>query len=233
MPLSLWLDDTLSLLYPRLCLLCNHQMPKTTELVCPTCHFNLPKTDHHTLKENEFTERFWGRIPLEYGAARYRFNTASQTQKLMHGMKYGDGRALCQYLGRMYGNVLEEAPTFQGIHGIIPVPLHPKKLHIRGYNQSEEIAKGLGEVLGIPLWFDVLERVAMTESQTRKSRSERVNNVGAAFRVKKGEKAKGKHVLLVDDVLTTGATLEACALALINAVPEIKISMMTLAIAGD
>lgn len=223
------LDDLLSLLYPRLCMLCNAQVQKGDHL-CISCETSLPKTDYHTLKENPITDKFYGRINVEFGAAYYLFGVGNKTKELIHHLKYKNKPLLGYYIGSIYGDILKESPIFPDIDFIIPVPLHPLKLHQRGYNQSERIGKGLSDSLGIPLNLKTLLRKEYTETQTLKSRITRMENVKSAFEVQQAERLKGKHVLIVDDVLTTGATIEACALTLINAAPNIKISVLTMAV---
>lgn len=222
-------DDFISLLYPRLCMLCDAQVQKD-DYMCISCENNLPATDYHTLKENPVTEKFYGRVKIEFGTACYIFGTATKTQQLIHELKYNNKPKLGEYIGNMYGNQLKESPVFPKIDYVIPVPLHPMKKHQRGYNQSEAIAKGLSESLQIPVDTTTLIRTKYTKTQTRKSRANRMENVGSAFGVNPSEKLEGKHILLIDDVLTTGATLEACALTLLEHFPSLKISIVTMAI---
>ncbi len=226
--LKTWFDDTLSLLYPRLCLLCNGQVHKGDHL-CISCEMKLPETDQFEMSENDFTEKFYGRLKIEFGAAHYLFGGGSKTQELIHAIKYKNKRELAVHMGKMYGLKLKESDVFPKIDFIIPIPLHPIKFHQRGFNQSEAIGKGLSEALNIPQVLDVLLRNKMTSTQTKKSRYARMENVGDAFCVEHPEKIQGKHILLIDDVITTGATLEACALTILEIVPDVKISMVTLA----
>ena len=223
------LDDVLSLLYPRLCMLCNAQVQKGDHL-CLSCETSLPKTDYHTLKDNPITEKFYGRVKVEFGAAYYLFGVGNKAKELIHHLKYKNKPQLGYYMGSVYADVLKKSEVFPAIDAIIPVPLHPLKLHQRGYNQSERIGKGLADNLGIPLDTQTLLRGEYTETQTRKSRMTRMENVKSAFELHQAEKLKGKHVLIVDDVLTTGATIEACALTLLNSVPDLKISVLTMAV---
>ena len=221
-------DDLISLLYPRLCMLCDAQVQKGDHM-CISCENNLPTTDYHTLLENPITEKFYGRVKIEFGAAYYIFGPASKTQKLIHELKYNNKPQLGEYIGRIYGDQLKESPIFPKIDYIVPVPLHPMKMHQRGYNQSEAIAKGLSESLHIPIDTKTLIRTKHTNTQTKKSRLSRMENVGTAFGVSSSEKLEGKHIILLDDVLTTGATLEACALTLLEHIPTLKISIITMA----
>jgi len=229
-PLSYWLESLSGLFYPRLCLACNKNLPPQQQHLCLSCTYKLPKTDFHLHTENPFTERFWGRIDLKAGAACYHFSKSGRTQQLLHQLKYEGKRGVGVEIGRLYGNVLRDAAAFRGIGLIVPVPLHPRKLHSRGYNQAAMFAKGLSISMGLP-WREVLQRRTFTPSQTRKSRMERFENVAQAFALRKGEDLQGKHLLLVDDVITTGATLEACGHCLLQC-EGAKLYMATIAIAS-
>ena len=223
-------EGVLSLFYPHLCLACQSNPPTVSEMLCVECQYKLPQTRFHHHKENAFTERFWGRLPLEAGASLYRFTKGGHVQQLVHQLKYKGRKEVGIKAGRFYGLELKASPHFKKIDLILPVPLHPKKKHQRGYNQSSMIAKGLSEGMGIPWSENGLIRKAFTDTQTKKSRMERLENVGEAFEVKEVSLLKGKHILLVDDVITTGATLETCCLKILE-VPGTKVSMVTLAFA--
>lgn len=225
----LW-DDFVHLLYPNLCLACELKTPPQEALTCVQCQYLLPKTNFHLDKENAFTERFWGRMPLEAGAALYHFTKGGRTQKLIHNLKYNGKKDIGIKLGELYGEQLKASDHFKNAELIVPVPLHPRKEKIRGYNQSDAFAIGLSTSLGIPWMKDVLIRVEYTETQTKKSRAERLENVRRAFQIKKQSELIGRHVLLIDDVLTTGATLEACGEKILT-IPNTKLSLATIAIA--
>lgn len=228
-PLRL-LDDLISLFYPRLCLACSRHLPPKQQMICVHCRYKLPKTNFHLQRENPFTERFWGRLDLTSGAALYHFTRGGLTQQLIHKLKYQGQWEVGYQLGELYGNILKKSPFFEGIDVIVPVPLHPKKEHQRGYNQSDSFAKGIAEALRRPWMKNALKRSAYTDSQTTKSRLERLKNVLNVFSVHRSGVLEDKHVLLVDDVLTTGATLEACGIRILE-VPGTKLSMATIAIA--
>lgn len=220
----------LHLLYPSLCAGCDADLPSPQHCFCIRCQHRLQPTELHLHAENEFTNRFWGRLPLESGAAMYYFNRKSPVQRALHRLKYKNQPDIGIRIGRRYGLILAGSPLFQQIEAIVPVPLHPRKERLRGYNQSLMLAQGMAEPLGVPVLHNVLFRRQFSESQTRKKRMERFENVGEVFDVHKPEYIRGKHLLVVDDVLTTGATLEACGQVLLG-VEGVRLSMATIAIA--
>lgn len=223
-------DDLVALLYPNLCLACSENPPTPSEVICLSCQLKLPKTNFHLEKENPFTERFWGRMPLESGAALYHFVKGGRVQELLHQLKYEGKPEVGIKLGEWYGRHLLESPFFKTVDVIVPVPLHPRKERLRGYNQAAMLAQGIAETMQKPWLKDGLVRQVFTETQTQKSRAERLENVSEVFAVGNPKKLAGKHVLLVDDVMTTGATMEACGMKIL-AVPGTKLSMATIAIA--
>ena len=225
-----FIDDFISLFFPRLCFACGKNAPMRKEHVCISCQYFLPKTKYHLEKENKFTQRFLGRLDLQSGAALYLFTKGGRTQHLIHQLKYKDRKEVGVRLGEYYGEMLKDTPHFRDIDIIVPVPLHPKKEHKRGYNQSNQFAKGLSETMEKPYNKNVLKKVSHTESQTKKTRFERLQNVLNTFEINQAAAIKGKHILLVDDVLTTGATLEACGLKILE-IEGTKLSMLTIAIA--
>ncbi|HHH50101.1 MAG TPA: ComF family protein [Saprospiraceae bacterium] len=225
-----FVDDFISLFFPRLCLACGKNTPQKKELICISCQYHLPKTKFHLEKENKFTQRFLGRLELQSGAALYYFTKGGRTQHLIHQLKYKGKREVGVMLGQHYGELLKDSPHFKDIDLIVPVPMHPKKEHMRGYNQSTQFAKGLSETMEKPYYKKALKKITHTISQTKKTRFERLQNVINTFEVNQVNALKRKHVLLVDDVLTTGATLEACGLKILE-VEDTKLSMLTIAIA--
>ena len=229
-PFRSYLNDLVSLLYPNLCLACSDHTPARGEIICLRCQHKLPRTNFHLEQENPFTERFWGRISIENGAALYHFIKGGRVQELIHRLKYLGKREIGIRLGQWYGEQLKQSEQFKTIDLIVPVPLHPKKERLRGYNQSALFAMGISEAMGKPWMKNALTRKAFTETQTHKSRTERLENVLEVFAVNDLKGMEGKHILLVDDVMTTGATLEACGMRILE-IPGTKLSMATIAIA--
>jgi ComF family protein len=220
----------LQLFYPELCVACQYELPAGDSCFCMRCRLKLSPSDMYRLPENEFTERFWGRLALTGGAAMYYFTRKSPIQRALHRLKYKNQPDIGLKLGREFGRLLLQAPHFQNIDYIVPIPLHPKKERMRGYNQSAMFAQGLAESLGAVHLPRALARNTQTATQTRKKRMDRFSNVETVFCVRQASLLESRHILLVDDVLTTGATLEMCAQTL-QQVPGIQLSMATIAIA--
>jgi ComF family protein len=191
----------------------------------------MPLTRFWDESDNPVAQTFWGRVEIENACAYFFFAKGSKYRPLLHQLKYKGKREVGVELGLIFGQTLAKSDLYRGIDYTIPVPLHPKKLRIRGYNQAEAIAQGIAQGLGTGMVTNQLVRKEFTETQTRKSRVERVRNVADAFELKNGNGLKGKHLLLVDDVITTGATLEACATKLLT-IEGCKVSIGTLAYAN-
>jgi ComF family protein len=218
------------LFYPRLCEGCSKPLLASEEVLCISCALEIPETNYHHIPENQTELLFAGRIPFIRATSFAYFTNDGLLQHLIHGLKYKDKKEIGYYLGKKFGQSLLSTDWISSIDVIIPVPLHPAKQTKRGYNQSMLIAEGMDEVLHRPASDKILLRSRDTESQTRKTRAERVDNMAGAFKVNEKSELAGKHVLICDDVLTTGATLEACALALL-AHKDVKISIATIGIA--
>ncbi len=225
-----WVSDLLWFFYPELCPGCKKAAARAKACFCMRCESQLLPADMCFAPENEFTERLWGRIPLQSGAALYFFQRRSPLQRALHRLKYHRQAHIGLQLGRLLGAQLKRSPLFRSVEAIVPVPLHPDKEQLRGYNQSALIASGISDTMGIPALNSALERRRFSESQTRKRRMERFEDTEEVFALAQPEAVADKHILLVDDVLTTGATLEACGRALLSA-PNVRLSMATVAIA--
>ena len=224
-----YLNDFFNLFFPDLCIVCNSHLVNQEELICTKCLYNLPKTNYHKEIENPVSQLFWGRTKVEYATGFFTFSKGSKYQGMMHKFKYHGNKEIGYVLGKTFGNQLRNS-VFNQIDIIIPVPLHKSKLKKRGYNQSEWIAKGLSETIKKPLDIKSFIRSVATETQTRKSRFERWKNVEKIFKVTNENALKGHHILLVDDVVTTGSTLEACANAILE-IKDTKVSIAALAVA--
>jgi len=191
-------------------------MAKGESMICSFCMLDLPRSNYHRNSENPLYKRLMGRFPLERAFSFLLFRKKGKVQQLLHALKYHNKPELGQILGRVYGHDLVKDGIQNPVDLIIPVPLHPSRKKKRGYNQSEEFAKGLSEALKIELNTSVVYRAIQTETQTRKTKLKRWQNVREVFAVSNNALVEGKHVLLVDDVITTGATIEACAQKLIQ-----------------
>ncbi|MBR9919810.1 MAG: ComF family protein [Bacteroidetes bacterium] len=227
--MNLW-RDLLDLFFPHLCLVCGHRRPMSEEPICLACLGRFPETNFHLHPENALTEIFWGRLPLQAGAAAYYFRKDGLIQQLIHQLKYKGRKELGVFVGERFGKQLRDVPIYHEIDYIIPVPLHPRKRRQRGYNQSTQFGLGLAKGMEISCLDDCLLRREYTQTQTRKGRWARFQNVSEAFQLHRPERIEGKHLLLVDDVLTTGATLEACGLKLLE-IADVRLSLATIALA--
>jgi ComF family protein len=211
-----WLQDLLMFFFPVHCPVCGKSLQHPGEVLCLGCEYRMPRTGFRDDPENPVSMIFWGRVPVECGTSLFRFEKGSSYQALLHELKYRGNRRSGLYLGRLLGAELKQT-SFSTCSLIIPVPLHRKRYRERGYNQSELIGRGMSEVMGIPMATDVLVRTGQHDSQTTMGRLDRFRNVSGNFRLSSHPPdLSGKMVLLVDDVVTTGATLEACCRALLD-----------------
>ena len=222
------LNDFLSLIFPKVCAACGKSLFKSEESICTYCLYHLPKTNFHLYTDNPVVKLFWGRTNIYSASSLYSFSKGSKVQHLIHQLKYRGKKEIGQTIGKYYGKELKVAPMFSSADVVIPVPLHLQKLKKRGYNQSEMFAQGIAESMNAETSGEILIRTFASETQTKKSRFARWKNVEEVFKVILPEKIKGKHILLVDDVITTGATLEACANKILE-VPGTKVSVATIA----
>ncbi|GAB3037584.1 ComF family protein [Spirosoma pulveris] len=205
--------DFVDLLYPSLCVGCAKSLGFNEKILCTKCRINLPETNQHKEPYDEsLLNKFAGKLPVQFLASFVYFKKGGIVQKLIHTIKYKGQKEAAKELGNWYGYQLAtESTLLTEIDVLISVPLHKSRLRQRGYNQADWIAKGLSEALNIPVAEDVLVCWKMKDSQTRKNRMERWENVKTVFSVQQSDEVLGKNIVLVDDVLTTGATLEACA----------------------
>lgn len=220
------------LLFPRLCEGCSTPLLRQEDILCLSCLQQLPRTGFHNIADNQAALIFAGRVPYEHVTALSHFTPDGLLQHLLHRLKYQSKKGVGLFLGRQLGYELLKSNWLPSIDVIIPIPLHPRKEDGRGYNQSNLLAEGLSEITGKDFEPKNLHRTKNTESQTKKSREERFANMKDAFLVNNQATLEGKHILLVDDVLTTGATMEAAAHKLLH-IPGVKLSIAAAGIANS
>lgn len=224
------LSDFISLIYPRNCVACGNSLFKHEDQICNYCYLNLPKSNFHLLQKNPVEALFYGRTPIAFASSFYVFQKKGNIQKILHSIKYKSNKELANLVGEWYAKDLQTHEVLRDVTMVIPVPLHAKKLKQRGYNQSEEFAKGLAKGLQINLDTTSLKRNEYTSTQTKKSKYERWENVEDVFEVTNKDALKNQHIIIVDDVITTGATIEACC-AKLQEIEGIKISVLSIAYA--
>lgn len=224
------LNDFISLIYPRICMACGKTLMRQEQCICTFCMYHLPRTDFHKEKENPVTKLFWGKINIDTASSYLYFYKKGKVQQLMHNLKYRGHKEIGVFVGNLFGKELLQSQIFKTADCVIPVPLHPKKERKRGYNQSEMFAIGLSESMKIPVDTKTLIKTTATETQTKKSRFSRWENVKEVFSLQNAEHLKNKHILLVDDVITTGATIESCV-AKLQQVDGVKVSIASMAYA--
>ena len=221
-----WISDLIDLIFPRHCCVCGETLSRQERDICLNCLYTLPKIEVHHKQEIE--QAFWGKIDIERATSFIYYRKGSPYNALMHRLKYKKAPEVGTHLAVMAAKELLESGFFDGVTRIVPLPLSKKKLRQRGYNQSEYIARGLSEVTGIPVDTHLVKRDIPNETQTHKNRDERWENVKDIFSANTGEMLENEHILLVDDILTTGATLCSCAKTLQNS-NNCRISIFTLA----
>ncbi|MEM9849786.1 MAG: phosphoribosyltransferase family protein [Bacteroidota bacterium] len=226
--LNEYLSDFAGLFFPRLCLACKKSPAVQAEITCVHCQYELQIQNNYKDQENHVMQSFWGRVPLKAATSMYTFVEKGRVRNLVHQLKYNDQRNVGVALGRAFGKRLSEVENFRAIDAIVPVPLHPRKERKRGYNQSEAFGQGLAESMQKMQLGRALKRRTHKTSLTRKSRDARFDSIKDAYEVCDPKKLAGKHILLVDDVLTTGATIEACARKLLE-IPDVELSVAVIA----
>lgn len=222
------LKDLFYLFYPKMCIVCDKNLIENETEICTICRHDLPLTNFQDYSNNKVTQTFFGRIEIEKGYSLLFFRKEGSTQQIIHDLKYKGNEEIGNFFGNWLGELLKQNREFKDVDFIIPVPLHSKKLKKRGYNQVSKFGKRLRHFLEIPFIEDQLIRISPTKTQTFKARFERFSNIDTKFQLKNANQFKNKHILLIDDVITTGATLEACAKEFLKA-DNCKISILTMA----
>lgn len=218
------------MIYPDQCLICDEEILKDTSAICSFCKQEMHYTQFEKYTEpTELDKLFWGRVPIEATFSLLFFEKGKSTQKILHALKYKFNPQVGVEFGKEIARTLISLSQFKDLDAIIPVPIHPKKEFVRGYNQSEQIANGISSILAVPVDLHFLKKQSHTESQTKRGRFARWDNVANNFVLKKLKKTP-KHIAIIDDVVTTGATIEALVRSIQENYPEIRISIISLAV---
>ena len=227
-----WINDATKLIAPQRCVICGRRLRSDEKHICFSCYARLPFTNIRGEKGNKIEKLFWGQFPIARANAFLKYSPHSDTSRIFLQLKYGNRPQVGYIFGRYMANDIIETDFFETIDCIIPLPLAKKRLKERGYNQSEAISKGISDVTGIPLDTHSVIRAIANQTQTRLHAEERKANVKNIFALTPDHTLNGKHVLLVDDILTTGATLLSCAQEIARA-EHVTISIMVLGLAGS
>jgi len=223
-------QDVLNILYPRLCLHCDTLLHEQEQIICHKCQAGLGFSGLNPDSRNQLWQRLSPIVAIEKASALFLFNKSGTIQQLIHSLKYEGHQEIGKLMAQYAGNFYKDTSFIPEVDFIIPVPLHPKKQKKRGYNQMTVFGENLGNRFGVEYKENILLRQVYTESQTRKTAEERRKNVAGAFKVTNGQKHAGKHFLIIDDVITTGATIEACIETLHNEIPNAKVSVLAMAV---
>lgn len=228
--LSSLIADLGALFFPPCCPVCGRLLPSGNHTLCTSCRIAAPLTRYTQAPDNPLFRSFWGQLPIERASALIFFTGQSGWQRLIHAFKYRGQWRLALEMGRWYGAELVAGGLHHTVDVVVPIPLHPFKRLKRGYNQSEYLAQGIAEQLGVEVDFRSVRRHRNNPSQAQRSGEERWQNVEGIFSVRHPERLQGKHILLVDDVLTTRATMISCGEAILKAVPDCRLSIAALAV---
>jgi len=229
MKIKTLLFNFVSLLYPKLCVICGEPLVENEKFFCFACYLKLPRTNYHLLSENQAIERLAGKVSLEKASSYFYYNKGGVAQKLIAEIKYKGNQNLGEWIGMYIAKDMISSGFFRGIDYLVPVPLHRSKEKKRGFNQAEKIAQGISQITNIQVEANNVFREKSNTTQTKKGVFERWKNTQNLFQLKNPELFNGKHILLIDDVLTTGSTLEALAQSLLKS-QGVKLSILTLAI---
>ena len=230
--LKKYTNTFMHLIYPNQCLVCLNELPESNRTnICHLCQDNFHFTYFETSDSTRLDKLFWGRLNVHSTFSLLEFEKQNSTQKILHAIKYKSNKLLAGEMGKKIGNTIHQKSNFATIEVLIPVPLHIKKKYIRGYNQSEVIAEGVNTILNVQLKPNLIRRTVHSESQTKKNKFSRWDNVKDVFQIDISALKKFNHIAIIDDVITTGSTIEAITLKIHKEIPDLKISIISLAIA--
>lgn len=222
--------DLLNLFYPKICYSCEAILLKNEKIICTQCLHELPVTNNHLENENATKKVFYGRVNIQNATSLFLFEKKGKVQQLIHNLKYRGHEEIGEFLGSWLGNELKLLEEYKKVTAVVPVPLHKSKLKKRGYNQVEKFGIEIAKSLNVAYIDSVLVKKSATQTQTLKKRFARWGTIDETFMIEQPELLQNAHVLLVDDLVTTGATIEACAGKLLG-IPGLKISVATMAFA--
>ncbi|MBR1449876.1 MAG: ComF family protein [Prevotella sp.] len=223
-----FLTDLFDLIAPRSCAICGKRLSAAESVICGVCHLRMPLTGFaQSPLDNPMARLFWGQFPIEKAAAYFYYQPHSDTSSIIYHLKYHSQPDIGENMGGIMARELSRSEFFSGIDAIVPIPITRRRRWQRGYNQSLEIARGISEVTHLPILKDAVRRTRFDTSQTKKKGWQRQENVADVFQLRQPEAISGRHLLLVDDIVTTGATIRACALELCKA-GDVRISVVSL-----
>ncbi len=227
-----YINDFLNLFYPETCSVCNNSLYKYEKIICTECIYKIPKTKYHTSPNNPIYELFIGRVNIQAATALMFFSKGSIYNNMIQNLKYKGKKKIGYEMGLILANEIKDTHPYNKVDIILPIPLHKNREKKRGYNQSEWIAKGLSEILKIPIDTLSIYRNVNTKTQTKKTKEERWDNVESIFSIKKTDNLVNKHILIVDDIITTGSTIESCSHTVLS-IPNTKVSIVTIGVASS